>query len=227
MKGEQSPGLRYLHEGVSSCNLALALIALFLLSTNRLTSAVFAMDRELETAISFHLGQLPAELKGKYTKDFTEGYFALALPSVVLASALWLALRLSAQSKLTREYLRSVAGILSLAASPIWWLCARYLSEGKDGWSPFNTAQLYEIAVVAASAMVCLWKGWDITSRTSIVIILMHFGFWLWQFGPSVYLFGYGGPIAPTVGLFASLAWVAYMKHNEATPPPARRLKKS
>ena len=93
MKGVQFPALRYLHEAAPSCNLALALVALFLLSDNWLTSAVFAIDRELETALSFQLGQLPPELNGKYTKDFTEGYFALAVPSVALALTLFLALR--------------------------------------------------------------------------------------------------------------------------------------
>ena len=101
--------------------------------------------------------------------------------------------------------------------SPIWWLYARYLSDGRYGWSPFETPQLYELAVIAGLTTAWLWKRRDIDSKAAVLVIVIHFGFWFWLFGRSVYLFGYGGPLGPAVGLFASLAWVAHIRCDEST----------
>jgi hypothetical protein len=195
-------GIRYLHEAAFSINLAWTLVAfVFLFDLGPITRPLFGMDR----AIYRYRHPLPPGVK--FVKDtWTEGYFAFFVPAVALGVCLWLLLRLFSRTGFARETLRTVAGVAALLGPPIWWLSFTYTDEHRYGWSPFTAIQFYEVALVLVFAIIYRSRiqpnsGWV------LIPVLVHYGFWFWQFGPYHYFMGYGGPVAPATGLCASLTW--------------------
>jgi hypothetical protein len=207
MGKDQSQIIRYLHEVASSINLAFALTAFFfLLGPEPATSALFLMN----LAIYRRLNLLPDI---RVPKDsYNEGYFAFFVPAVALAVCLWLFLRLFARTRLTRDFLRFVAGIAGFVAASVWWLCSTFASSHRYGWSPFATIQFYEVVLVLVFAILYLSTNWPNAERAGIAILVLHYGFWFWQFGSYPFFMGYGGPIAPATGLCAGLTWVFYLR---------------
>jgi hypothetical protein len=206
MNRNQTP-LQNLHEVAFSVNLAFALVAfVFLFDFRFATLPLFRMN----VAICRYLHLLP---NPRVPKDFyTSGYFAFWVPAIVLATCFWALLRRFSQERFVRTWLlRCAAGITALAAPPVWWLCSTYLASRKDGWRPLGAIQFYEVVLVLACAAPYLSGNRPVPQRASIVFLLGHFGFWLWQFGTHPFFMGYGGPVAPTVGLCAGLTWISYI----------------
>jgi hypothetical protein len=198
--------IQYVHEAASATNLAFSLVAfLFLFDFRPATSALFRMN----VAIYRRLHLLP-DLK--VPKDsYTGEYFAFFVPALVLAFCLWLLLRLCCRVEFIREFLRSVAGIAALVAPPVWWLCFTYGANRRYGWTPFAATQFHEVVLVLALAMLYLYRNWPSSEWAAIAVLVLHYGFWFWQFGPHFFFMGYGGPIAPAAGLCAGLAWLLYL----------------
>jgi hypothetical protein len=207
MGTSQSLRIQYAHEAASSINLSFALLAfVFLMDPTAVTWGLFRMDG----AICRHLGLLP-DLK--VPKDsFTEGYFAFFLPAIALAACSWVLLRLLARAGIERQLPRSVAGLAALAAAPTWWLCATYAASRRYGWSPFAAIQSYEVVLVLVFATLYLSGKWSVPEWAVLVALMLHYGFWFWQFGRHLFFMGYGGPVAPTVGLCAGVTWVLYLR---------------
>jgi hypothetical protein len=203
-----SPSQR-IHEVAFSVNLAFALVALFfLLGPQSATSTLFRMN----VAVYRYLHLLPDV---RVPKDYyTGGYFAFFLPATALAICVWALLRVLSRSELAHGLLRSVAGITALAASPAWWVWSTYLVGRRDGWSPFAAIQFYELALVLLCATLYLFGKWGVPTWISIIILLLHNGFWFWQFGSAPFFMGYGGPVAPTVSLCAVTTWVLYLQRS-------------
>ncbi len=206
MSENQSLRIQYTHEVASAINLAFALVAFFfLLDPKPATSALFQMN----VAIYKRLHLLP-DLR--VPKDYyTGGYFAFFLPAIALAVCSWLMLRLFSRRGLICELLRSVAGIAALVGPPIWWLSSTYAANRRYGWSPFAAIQFYEVVLVLVLAILYLSRNWSIPEWIATVILLVHYGFWFWQFGMYPFFMGYGGPVAPTIGLCAGLTWLLYL----------------
>jgi len=208
MGKEQLPPVQYLHEAAFSINLALALVAfVFLFDPRPVTSALFRMNE----AVYVHLGFFPANVR-VWKDHYTEGYFAFFVPAVVLAVSLWVLLRRGSRLELIGESLRSLAGFTGIAAPPAWLLCSTYLAERRDGWSPFTAISFYEVVLVLVLTASYLSRQWPNSEWAAIVILVLHYGFWLWQFGPRPFFMGYGGPLAPSAGLCAGLAWIFYLR---------------
>ena len=138
MGRKQSKSIRFIHEMACSVNLSLALTnCFFALGSSPATNPFFNMDR----AISRYLGLLPALTHPK--DEFTPGYFAFFVPASVLAICIWLLLRLFARSNLTRQFLRSGAGIAALIGTPVSWLCLMWASSSRYGWNPLMAIEFY------------------------------------------------------------------------------------
>jgi hypothetical protein len=210
--GHVPPWVLHAHEVFSAANLGLALMAFFFLCTNSAISTLFEMDR----ALSRYLGLLPSLHELPKAKDsFTSGYFAFFLPATALAAFLWFLLRRFAQTRSTLVFLRSFAGIAALAASPAWWLCATYRADVRDAWNPSTAIQFYELLLIIFCGILHLSRAWPTCEWGMILIVLLHYGFWFWQFGDRLYFMGYGGPIPPAIGLCDSLLWLLYLRQSK------------
>jgi hypothetical protein len=164
----------------------------------------------MDRAISRYLGLLPTL---KHPKDeFTSGYFAFFVPAFALAIGLWLLLRLFARSRLTREFLRSGAGIAALIGTPVSWLCLMWASSSRYGWNPLMAIEFYEVLLILVLGVMYLSKNWPFRGIAILIVLVLHYGFWFWEFGPRFSFGAYADPLAPAVGLFAGVAWILYLR---------------
>ena len=59
---------------------------------------------------------------------------------------------------------------------------------------------------------VYLYDNWSVSGPAALLILALHYGFWFWQFGGHIFFMGYGGPLAPAIGLSACLMWFFYLR---------------
>jgi hypothetical protein len=169
----------------------------------------------MDIAISRYLRILPDLRTVRVPKDsYTGGYFAFFLPALALALCIWTLLRIFSRTRLTAKILRPFAGIAALAGLPVYWLCAMYFSSHQYGWNPLTAIQFYELVVVLICVSSYLLWNWTVPLWGSLIMILLHYGFWFRQFGTDYLLTGYGGSITltPIVGLSSALAWILYVR---------------
>jgi hypothetical protein len=198
MPGSQSQRIRRGHEAATSINIAFVLVA-FVMIGGANPIPIFLLDAD--RVISRRLGLLDPHV------SFTLGYFAFFIPAIVCALCTWCFLRLSAATPFTREFLRSVAGIAAFIGPQAWWLCWSFSS----GWNPTAEIPTFEVVVFVVGVWY-LFKGRPVPGRSVLLVLLLHYGFWFWQYGRHLYFMGYGGPIGLTVGLCASLIWLLYRR---------------
>lgn len=201
MDDNRSLWIQCLHQAATSINVALAMVALLMVGSYP-ASAFFDMDR----VISWRLGLLDPH------HSFTYGYFAFFVPAIPLTVGFFLYLRISVRAKLTRQFLRSGAGLTALVAPPFWLLSYTYAENRRYGWNPFEEFPVYEVLFVLALGITYLTGYWPIPGSTVIIVLLLHYAYWFGQFGRHVFFMGYGGPLAPSAGLFAGLTWVFYLR---------------
>jgi hypothetical protein len=195
---------RWIHEAFFSLNLAFVIMAL-------------VFDYAPRSLIS-HLNRLESAVNGLLQirqTDFITGYWAFFLPGIALALCIWLLLRVLSRTQLTAEILRSGAGVAAVSAPPLWWLCTTYMRTQRYGWTPLAAFQFYELALALFCVSMYLYGRWPIPAGGSVLILLLHYAFWFWQFWPlfGTLLRGWGGAGAVTLvaGLCSSLSWVLYL----------------
>jgi hypothetical protein len=210
MKNERpsvTSGVRYVHECMFSLNLASAIIAsVFLDGPTSVVSALFRMEISVQRVLHIH------------QTDLHLGYWAFFLPATALALCIWLLLRLTSNTRLAREMLRSIAAFAALALPAVYWLCARYEERRRYGWNPLQAIQTYELLAALVLLSLYLANKRPIPLWSSALIVVLHFSFWFWQFGPYSLLLGFGGPVVlePVIGLSSALAWLLYTRHPES-----------
>lgn len=209
------------HEAAFSLNLSMLVVAAFYVLYpyvpvfERIEQYLEGMD----IAISRHLHLLSGSTgrllqAARAQKDIlTGGYFSFFIPVMVLAFCFWFLLRLGRKTRIAREILRSVAGVLALCGAPLWWLWVSYLAGHWWWWSALVKIQLYEI--IAVCCLVAYFYAKRPTpTRDSALFLLVHYAFWLWQFRffLRALMRGWGGSVAllPVIGLFAGLTWIVY-----------------
>jgi hypothetical protein len=200
MTKNRSPSVQYVHEVATSINIALTGASVFLSSgPNYATKPFFDLDR----TISLHLGLASNPNDVRIAKDsFSPGYFAYFIAAFAFAVCVWLSLRLFAGSVIVREFLRSVAGILALAVAPLGWLWFHRWGH------PIMSS---EIALIVLFGMLYSFGVWAIPEWTIIVAVVLHFGFWLYEFG-SYFSFRDFYAVLPAVSVCAGLTWIFYVR---------------
>jgi len=147
--------------------------------------------------------------------DFIRGYFAIWIPSLIIAICILILLRLSRHLRVTRTFLRSVAGMAIFLSPCAIWTCA----YEHNGWSlewPYKP-----IWGEAALAVVCLWAfvnlRWVIGKWVGLFVFLAHSLFWYLfhsngLFGLNWGIPHYAGPAGLTLGISAAFAWELYIR---------------
>ncbi len=216
MSNKQSRNVSLLtraHEAAFSLNFAFGCVALVLLNGPRpLTTLLIQMEKSLDSFL------------GIKDSDFITGYWEVLIPVGALGVLLWALLYVSRKTRLASKVLRTHAGVSGIAVAPTIWLYATYVTSRRYGWNPFGAVQLYEFVLVLLMVImyvrgVSLKLSWQI-----LLIVLVHFGFWFWQFNPRPFFSTYSGPVAPAIGLCSTLIWVFYANSVwvlENEPPTA------
>jgi hypothetical protein len=200
----KSTTIQCAHEALFSANIAFVFMALVFQSgsqfaVSRLNSLEFAFNRLL------HIRQT----------DFLRGYWEFFLPGIALAVVIFVTLRLF-PAHFSYNILRSLAGISAVTLAPALF-CVTYFRS--HGWNPFGTALFCELLVALFCVLLYLYGKWPTAKFGSLIILLLHYAFWFWQFSPffAMFLSGWGGAVAvvPVVGLCSSLAWMLYLANLE------------
>lgn len=196
---------------LSSVNMGLVTTAFILLrGPHQMTSAfLWAND-----AIYRRLHLLP---DFRVPKDsYTGGYFALFLPALVLAAFFWASIRSSSRIPRARKFYRVVTGVVALAGAPGWWLCLTHANNSVDEWISFAALPACELTFTIAFATLYWFRRLKVSDGILTFVIMLHYSYWFWQFGRTVFFLGYGGPIAPASGLLGSLGWVAERRNTRS-----------
>ena len=206
-KGLLTRRLQLAHEAAFSANTAVTAMAfLFLAAPRSVTGPLFRMDVALSRYL--HLFPSPGLLKD----SLTGGHFAFFLPAVALAALICMVLHFFSPTSATCTILRSAAGILAIGGPAAWWLWATYASDRRYGWRPLESFQFYEVVLVLAGAIFLLARKQRFPSLGVLAILMIHYVFWLWNFGPyNISISFFNSQILPITALCSGLVWVFYL----------------
>ncbi len=195
--------LRYVHEGFFSANVAI----IFMLQEG-LTSR-FPLLTQLKYKFNDYL-----HLHAHNNLGYWIGFFGLAFG---LALCIFLLLALSSRTSFTKEFLRSVAGIVSLVAMPVCWY---YVKRGTRELLPANFDpglwSLLEVVVAVACALLYLYGRWPLPGWGSATMLILHHGFWSWLFFARPLLYRPIFLVFPIAGFCSTLAWGLYVSRQNS-----------
>ena len=156
----------------------------------------------------------------RFVPKDVEGHTAFLLLTLVTALCIFLIFRLASRTFWAKEFLRSVAGIVSLVAVPAFWLnITRVYPQPPELPNPGRAWLFLELTLAIAAAVSYLLGKWSLPGWVGAVLIISHHVFWAWLFLGGVY-FWYSPFefLIPASGLFASLAWVLFVKKPPMLP---------
>jgi hypothetical protein len=157
-------------------------------------------------------------LLGIRQTDLIRGYFAIWIPSILIAMGVWLLLRGFSRTKVVSILLFQSAGFVSLCGTAIFW----YYLNLKFGWV-FDArfwAGFLELPVALVCVGLFLNRRFRLPWFYGVLLLAAHFAFWFWILG-NVTLASYIGPMGPIVGLCSSVAWAACVNVVSSPSAPA------
>jgi len=193
MTGER---LRYVHEILFAANVAFAGVTLVFSIAYGLSLPFLRMNHAISDLL--HIKQT----------DYVTNYFGTAIATLLLMICVWVLLRLFSRAWITKELLRSVAGIVVLFITPAFWFYANQRNGWEYGW-PYRWAP-FEIAVVVVCVVLFLAGKWPVRGWIALVLLAGHYIFWFWLFS-TAYLASYVGPAGPILGFSSAVIWGLYV----------------
>jgi hypothetical protein len=142
--------------------------------------------------------------------DYIRGYFSIWIPSVVVALLIWASLRALDRNEFVEEFLRSLAGIMTISAPLAFWVFYYAQTFWPVGW-PYRGAP-FEITAALVCALLYVSGRWEIPSWAGFSLVAAHFAFWLFAGSSNPSAADYSGPAGPILGFCATVAWGAYVR---------------
>lgn len=150
--------------------------------------------------------------------SYVGAYAAFFVLAIVLAVCIFAFLRLCSASLLGAKVLRSVAGIISVAALPICWLYLTRLYSPPVLPNPPHVMLLMELGGAIVCTALYLLVKWPLPVWSSVLLLILHFGFWGWLFVGGPYFWRAPEQLVfPVVSLCACIAWATYMAQQRST----------
>jgi hypothetical protein len=187
----------YANEILFSLNVSFAIASVVELEAHRVVAPFFWL--EVATNKLLHVPQT----------DLVRGYIALAFSSMVSALGVWLVLRLSAASEITKTVLRSLVGVVVLFLPAGFWAYMYQRHGWPFGW-PYRWAPM-ELVLALVCAVFYLRGKLHYPAWFGVLLLAAHYTYWFWIPGGSYYACNYAGPMAPLLGFSSALAWALYV----------------
>jgi hypothetical protein len=187
---------RYLHEVLFSLYTAFLAVSLIFLFAPRLSVPFVGLEISLNRLLQIR------------QTDFIRGYFEYAISSIVLACCIGIPLHISSQSRLTKEILRSVSGVLLILGPPVFWVFYYEAMNWAFGWR-YRWAPV-ELAVAVLCVTCYILRKWNFPWWAGVLLLAGHYNFWYWIPSSNPDRADYAGPSAPILGFCSALAWAAY-----------------
>jgi hypothetical protein len=146
--------------------------------------------------------------------DFVRGYFAIWIPSVVVAFLIWVVLRTFSRTRVTQEVLRSLAGVLTIFAPPAYWVSFYERTFWTVGW-PYRGAP-FEMGAALVATLLFLSGKWKVPSWAGLVLLAGHYAYWYFAMERVLFATNYASPAGPILGFCSALAWGLYVSRLRA-----------
>jgi hypothetical protein len=141
--------------------------------------------------------------------DLIRGYFEYLVSSLLVALGIDILLRISANSRVTKEILRSVSGLLLVSAPFFFWFYYYEIVGWPFGW-PYRLAP-FEFVLAVSCFIIYLLGKWPIPGWISILLLAAHYSFWYFIPSSNPARADYAGPIAPILGFCSAWVWGIYV----------------
>jgi hypothetical protein len=197
--------LRFAYEVLLALNLSFATVSVVELKSESMVAPFLSVELSVNRLL--HIPQT----------DFIRGYIAFAFSSTTLALVVWLGLRLSAGTKITKGVLRFLGGTVILLLPAVFWLYAYQESGWPFGW-PYRGAP-FELILALVSAQLYASEKWHFPALFGVALLAAHYGYWFWMPAGNYFAPNYSGPIAPILGFCAAMAWALYVKREKQASP--------
>jgi hypothetical protein len=162
-----------------------------------------------ETSLVFaHLEVSIKHLLGIRQTDYIAGHFALWIPSLMLAFIAWIPLRVFDRTRIVQRFLRTPAGMITVAAPPLYWL---------SWWWPYPGALIEAAVSLLVMAMVSTGK-WRIPWWAMLSFLAAHYAYWYFSSDSLSFLPGYAGPTGPVLGFCSGAVWCLYIFQLSRAP---------
>jgi hypothetical protein len=140
--------------------------------------------------------------------DLVRGHLSVWIPTILLGMSVWAFLRAASGVRATDEFLRTLAGLITLAAPSAFWVLAYNSQHWSFDWPKYLA--LFENAITLLSALLFLNGRWKAPKWIVLLGLALHYGIWYAE--PSTLFFSdYGGLPGPLLGFSAAASWVAYL----------------
>jgi hypothetical protein len=192
--------IRRLWEALFSLHLGLLGVSMALIAS-RTTAALFT-HMEIRINRSLHIQQT----------DFIRGHFETWIPSVLAAFLVLLILRTCARARFTQEFLRSVAGIITIFAPLAFWLFVYEQGSWSLVW-PYNGAPI-EVVTALACTLLFLSGRWKTPFWVGVLLLAAHYIFWYFAGESNPYFSNYAGLAGPILGFCSAVAWGLYVSRK-------------
>jgi hypothetical protein len=151
--------------------------------------------------------------------DFVRGHLATWIPTVLVASSLWVFLRWFSRTHAVRVFLRSLAGILTLLTPPVFWVSVHEINSWPFDWLSYIA--LFETAVVLICTLLFLRGRWKAPLLAIFFVSGIHYVLWYEAGASNLLITHYGGPIGTILGFCAAVSWAVYvngLRRADAAP---------
>jgi hypothetical protein len=141
--------------------------------------------------------------------DFIRGYFAIWVPSLLIAFLIWCLLRTFARTRVTQEFLRSVAGVITIFAPAAYWFYVYERTFWPVGW-PYHGAP-FELAIALVITVLFLRGKLRVPFWASVLLIGGHYAYWYYATEWVPFATNYASPAGPILGFCSAMGWVLYV----------------
>jgi len=140
------------------------------------------------------------------------GNLAFLLLALGVALGIFLLLRVLSSTTLSSEFLRSVAGILSLIGLPAAWFYRAHLYRLTVIVSgPTRVLLWLELLITTICVVLFLYGKWFFPGWASVVPLVFHFSLWGWLLlGTPYFWLAPFQSLFPLAGFCSALAWFLY-----------------
>lgn len=187
--------VRRLWEVCFSLHLAFAGMSVVLIASETMPTLFGRMESRINNFL--HISQT----------DFIRGYFGIWVPTVLGAFLIWILLRAFHRGRYTQEFLRSVAGLITILTPPTFWVVV-YVHMS---WS---FAARYRSVIEVTTALVCtllfLSGKRRVPTWIGFIFLIAHYAFWYYIPGSEHGRPSYLGPFGPLLGLCSAVVWFLY-----------------
>jgi hypothetical protein len=143
-------------------------------------------------------------------------YLAILIWSIPVSVCIFMVVRLISSHRIGDAIIRWVAGVTTFAAMPLVWFVIFMTSP----WFPFpmnvDLWVMIELCFAGASIFFILLFVKKIRVSAIVLILCLHFAFWLWMFAER---FGSYSVILPIIGWGASVLWIFFIIDSSKKTP--------